>query len=296
MVNRQRLTALIDGGMVPPRRFALEEDMRQVTAIGVLGFAAAAFADITVTVVPSSAPNVYGSPSWGTYVTNSLFALENGLTQVGDRETDPTAYQAITDGVLRPGDIMVTSFKSWRKYTNPGVVWGPQFAGEYGNRMHFGLHIMGDGTEQFCLEDLEFEISSTDGNVLGFAGDFVGFGYASTRHGIDWGPDRIRGTADDIRYTSGNGTTPVDELVYVGVGNAYWPQPATGQSEEDAIHDAIVWMRSQGVQVTGEYSITGKSGGVYGDATTLVIPSPAPLAVCGVFGLALVRRRTRSGV
>jgi hypothetical protein len=71
--------------------------------------------------------------------------------------------------------------------------------------------------------------SSDPADSLHFAGNFAGLHYTgTTRFGVDWGPDRIRGTTDDIVYNSGNGATLVDEIVYVGVGNAYWPRLLRG--------------------------------------------------------------------
>ena len=178
------------------------------------------FGDIIIDVQASSAPNAYGSPSWNTYLSNSLYALENGLSSYGgSRDTDPTAYEAAPD-VIGPGEIAVTSFNSWRGIVDPPA----PFDNEHGNRIHFGLHAYGDGTIQFTLEDLSFDMHSSDPtDTLVWSGDFIGFNYNGARIGIDWGADRAKGGGDDIIYTTGNGTTLVDEIIYVGAGNAWWP-------------------------------------------------------------------------
>lgn len=253
-----------------------------------------AFGSITIQVFASSAPNGYGSPSWSSYVANALNSLENGLGNIGNRNTDPTAYE-IAGPYVDPGEFMVSSFYSWRGEVGPAS----PFANEYGNRMHFGLHAFGDGTTQFDLEDLTFSIHSSDpGDVMLFVGDFVGYNYSSTRTGINWGADRLRGTADDIRYTSGNGTTLVDELVYVGVGNAFWPggddpnpgNPAGGA--QAAMDAAYAWVYSNvAFTMTGTYYIKGYSG----SDSVAVVPAP-PALLLGALGVglvALLRRRFR---
>lgn len=270
--------------------------MRQNTlvvavSIGLAAAALTARADVTLGVVPSSAPNAFGSPSWGGYTANAVFGLENGLAEVGDRETDPAGYTAITNGLYEPGDIMVTSFNSWRGLADPGTSWGPAFASELGNRMHFGLHAMGDGLAQFHLADVTYDITSTDG-VLNFSGDLSGLDYAAHRIGIDWGPDRQRGTADDVRYSSGNGGALIDELVYVGVGNAYWPQPDGGQSEQEAIDEVVDWITTHDVLVTGSYSILASDGNTYSSAATIaLVPAPAGLALLAAAAVSAARRR-----
>jgi len=209
---------------------------------------------ITIDVYASSAPNASGSPSWAGYVVKALYALENGLATNGDRLTDPTGYER-APAVVPPGDIAVTSFYSWRGMLNPAA----PFASEHGNRMHFGLHAYGNGTAQFRLEDLTFALHSDDPwDSLVFVGDFLGYSYSSTRYGIDWGADRAKGGGDDTVYTSGHGTTLVDEIVYVGVGNAWWPSGGTPQADMD---DYFAWLAADGpINVTCTYAILGDTG------------------------------------
>jgi len=275
--------------------------MRYVTAVAALGLllavtGTAEATGITLDVYPSSAPNAYGSPSWAQYMANALNSLENGLGNVGDRSTDPTAYE-IAPPVIEPGEIAVTSFNSWRGQINPPS----PFDNEYGNRMHFGLHAYGDGTTQFALEDLTFEMHSTDpGDSLAFSGDFIAYNYNGTsRYGIDWGSDDAKGGGDDTVYTSGNGTTLVDELVYVGVGNAWWPggdaaDPSNPpEGAQAAMDDYVAWVTSIGPEVSCTYEINGYTG----SASVDVVPEPVTMAglMLGIGALGgYIRRRRRA--
>jgi hypothetical protein len=261
-----------------------------LAVVAQLSFAGWAAAGVTLDVYPSSAPNASsGSPSWSPYVANVLNSLANGSGNLGDRNTDPTAYE-IAGAVISPGDIAVTSFHSWRGLVNPPA----PFANEYGNRLHFGLHAYGDGTTQFALNDLTFEMHSSDPtDSLGFTGDFIGYSYnGSTRYGINWGPDRVKGGGDDIVYTSGNGATLVDELVYVGVGNAWWPgggdpDPANPiGGAQAAMNDLYNWILTDGpITVTTTYTLGDFAGSASVDVA--IVPSPGALLL-GALGVGLI--------
>lgn len=229
---------------------------------------------LTVDVKFSSAPNIFGSPSWDAHVANALASLEGELGNIGDRNVDPTAYEVLM-GTYEPGDVMVTSFPSWRGVALPGA----PFAGERGNRLHAGLRIFGDGTAMMRLNDLEFALTSSDG-ALDFMGDFVGLDFnCTTRYGVHWGADRVKGGVDDsVVCGVGSGSLLVDELVYVGVGNAYWPgggpvPPGTEQSEIDAV---VAYINNNGPVIGANYSITGTDSVVYSGSASLALASPVP--------------------
>ena len=231
-------------------------------------------------------------------MSNALYAIPNGLNSYGTPGT-PTYYQA-APATLPISANIVTGFASWNGSANPTGA----FAGEEGNRLHFGLDIRGNGTTQFDLNDLTFSINSTDpSDTLAFSGDFVGYDYNGTsRIGINWGPDRIPGTADDIVYTSGNGMTPVDEIVYVGVGNAwdaYDASPgATLQDKIDRIADGVWRDTSDGSNANGpDYSLptpfyatgTYSLDGATGSATVEFVPEPTGIvALLGLAGMGLI--------
>lgn len=252
-------------------------------------------ANITLEVFPSSAPNAFGSPSWNAYAANALHSLEKGLGTTGDRNITPTAYEVLQD-YFDPGDVMVTSFNSWRGVANPAV----PFDNELGNRIHFGLHAFGDGgvdTTRFRLNDLTFAIDSSDG-LLGFSGDFVGLDFnGTTRYGIDWGADRVKGGGDDTIVTGpGSGMVPVDELVYVGVGNAYLP------ADIAEIADIVPYIYDEEIQIGAEYCIRDStdtfgfcsSGTFISVESRLAVPEPGAFTLMGAGMLAMTRLRRKS--
>lgn len=267
-------------------------------AAGLIGSASAA---PIINVYASSAPNAFGSPSWGTYAGNALHALENGLSSYGgSRDTSPTAYERLGN-TFTPGDAMVTSFKSWRGEANPTA----PFANELGNRLHFGLHILGNGT-RFTLQDLTFDISSSDvanssgfggQGSLGYAGDFLGLDLnCTTRYGIDWGGDG-KGGGNDVKVCgAGTGDDLIDELVYVGVGNALWPTvPGDGATEQEALDNVAALFYDEPIaSVTGTYRLTVDGQEYSGSDTVRLVqvPEPATLAIA-IPGLVAVGAWTR---
>ena len=263
-----------------------------IMVFGIVGLVGSAQADLTFTVRPSSAPNAFGSPSWATYAANALNSLGNGLGNIGDRNTDPTAYE-IAGAYIEPGDVTVSGFSSWRGVAGPAS----PFTAEYGNRMHFGLSIVGGGTNpQFRLNDLAFNMASGDSaNSLVFSGNFAGLGYNANRYGVDFGADRVLGGGDDIVYTAGNGMSLVDKIVYVGVGNAFDAtfEPGTDQDKIDSVASYINSEGPFGIACT--YTLYSPNGDELGGSGAMVIvPSPglASLALAaGTIGLTTRRRR-----
>src|SRR5581483_10438616 len=166
-----------------------------------------AFADsVTVTVYPSIAPNIYGSPSWAGYLANAMTSLEAGSGPTGNPATDPTAYYTVNQ--IWANANVATDFPSWGGNASPTGA----FANELGNRLHFGLVIQGHGT-QFSLSNLAFAMHSDDPNdIFGWVDSFNSSDvYSATRVGY------ITGTGF---VTSGSATQLVDALYYVGVGLA----------------------------------------------------------------------------
>lgn len=245
---------------------------------------------LIVQVVPSLAPNAFGGPSFDGYAANAVTALENDLTSYGDANS-PTYYQAAPHA-LWPYQNIVTGFTSWNGQANPTGA----FANEYGNRLHFGLHVYSlDHSFVFSLADLRFEMKSTDGaNKFGWVDGFSATDeYSAKRVGI-WYDEN--GTPNYI--TSGPADQPVNELVYVGAGDAPdvypWDQGATNQdkinAELNSFYKGLPW------DVSMTYSIVQDETAIAtGSATVTFVPEP--LTMLGVFGAvagigAYIRRRT----
>ncbi len=256
-------------------------------------FGSQANADITMSVVASPAPNFFTSPSWGTYANKAINSLENGLGNIGDRNVDPTAYEIFADGsAVLPTELIVSGFSSWRGIADQSS----PFDGEFGNRVHFGIRIVGDGVTKFRLEDLSSEISSGDGNQLGFVSSFAGSDYSPIRFGIDYGANMVKGGGDDTIIDSGAGTQLVDEFVYVGSGNAYDASTQPGPSNQEKMDQAIASITSfASFNVTGSYTLTDSGGTnvlATGSTSFVVVPEPgSALLLFGLVGFIGFKRR-----
>jgi len=252
-----------------------------------------AAADVIIDVYASSAPNIFGSPSWGGYLSNAMNALQNELSNVGgSRDTTPTAYEQLGDKFV-PGDVMVTSFNSWRGVANPAA----PFAAEFGNRIHFGLLARGTDGMQFSLSEVNYNVTSSDsGNFLGFAGNLAGTTLnGTTRIGVLYGTNGVwdNGGGDDILLVANqNDAFLMDALIYVGVGNAFWPTvPTDGPTGQDALNNFAAWIDLNVQTITGTYSI----GDFSGSAVLTNASEPAAIAIFGLAlaGIAAAARRRR---
>lgn len=178
-------------------------NLATVAAIGVAScMSGLASATVTITVVASSAPNYYGSPSWGTYSSNAMYALRNGLANYGgDQSVTPTAYAALgatadvgTNMVsgYAPG-FPLSDFYSWMGQSNPTGA----FAAERGNRIHFGMSMVSSVGTQIQLDHIVVNIDGS-GVLSALNANFNYLGnYSATRQGVLRGLDGILGTGDD---------------------------------------------------------------------------------------------------
>jgi hypothetical protein len=260
------------------------------------GIASTSMASVTIEVIPSLAPNGWGSPSFAGYESNAVYAIEHGLSAYGD-PTSPTYYQA-APSVLPISANIVTGFASWLGQANPTGA----FAGEEGNRLHFGVHILGNGTK-FSISQLYFSATSGDAdNTLGFGYDGgyeYGTGYVGIIYGTNGGPNTY--------ITSGSSDQFVDELVGRGSGNAwdaYDISPgATLQDKIDRIANGTWNDTSWGTDLAGPdaplgpnpFDFTGTyglfhidEGGTGSASVEFNVPEPATMIVWGVLGLIAV--------
>jgi hypothetical protein len=247
----------------------------------------AAAQPISFEVVAAFAPNgraPYTSPSWSQYVPNAIGALELGVPEVGDRLTDPAAYEAVVESIT-PLEMFYTDFKSWRGLADPNPAFtqlGSPFLAETGNRVHFGVHITSDGTADFSLMDLSWALDSNDGtNWFDQSGDFSQALYSPTRVGINYGADNAKGGGDDLIYDGGElGSLSVHELMYVGVGEGFAALTGDGVNNQDSIADNVRdLLESAGDTVfdlAGVYTLVNPLGGaplVASDSIEIRIPA-----------------------
>ncbi len=179
---------------------------------------------LTFKVMASPAPNRHstlGLPYYNIWAGRALEALRQNKGSIGSAESDPAAF--ITVGTIKPREFLVTRYPSWRGKTAPSAPFDTQ----YGNRVHFVLHVQGDGSVRFKYEDIRWDYYDTGGwfvakrsmnpslhsgytNAFNRVDDTYGFGW-------DWGADRKKGGGDDVKVFDSD-TTLVDELYYVGAG------------------------------------------------------------------------------
>jgi hypothetical protein len=241
--------------------------------------AVGAWADITMTECFSSAPNVFGSPSWSGYVTNAIAGIQNGCAATGDPNS-PTYYQSST--TFQPTQLIVTDYNSWNGVVNPGGA----FSGEYGNRLHDGLFVNGNGAE-FSLSELNFNMNSSDpADALNFTGGFSSSDdYSDTRVGII----NLSGGGEEL-VTSGSATQLVNELVYVGIGNAFCSgSPGDcGGGSFTSIGDLVAYMNSNApFTVTNTYSLVDANGDTIASVSSVanITAAPEPMELIPVAGL-----------
>ncbi|MFT3878047.1 MAG: hypothetical protein QM703_00120 [Gemmatales bacterium] len=241
----------------------------------------------TISVYPSFAPNVFGSPSYPTWESNAITALING-NSTGGSSSLPSYYEQTPNGANVPLWI-VTDFPSWHALANPGAVFGPAYVSELGNRLYFNLHINGNGFG-FNLTQLSFQATSTDsGNFLGYSIPAGSFNYSPSFVGLQYGPDGMKGGGDDVFITGGPNTQFVNELFARGTGNA--PSVLStdpGATDQDKIDNARLFIPNDFI-FNGEYSLGVDDFGTFtGSAFVVVsVPEPATIAMTSLGGAAL---------
>jgi hypothetical protein len=259
---------------------------------------------ITFDVIPAFAPTGTESPSWSNYVVNALAGIQLDMN-LGDRTMNPAAYERVSS-VLQPEELIYTTgdfsgqpFNSWRGMANPSA----PFSGEFGNRIHFGLRVVSD--TEFKLDDLTWSLDSDDSdNYFDQSGSFSGASYSSTRVGVWWGEDGLKGGGDDVPRSSGAGTLPVNELLYVGVGDGFLadePESLTDQQRIDStIADILAGCTDSSgclIDVIGTYSLPDGMGGTTSASNTFTIATPEPsaglLALIGMMAMLLSQRRRK---
>jgi hypothetical protein len=257
---------------------------------------AVSMAAITITVTPSVAPNIFGSPSYSAYVDNAIGAQHDGASSRGNPSL-PSYYSAQSN--VKANEVIVTNFHSWKGQADPTGA----FSNELGNRMLFGIKIDGGG-QQFSLSKLSFTATSSDpGNALGFSFTQGSYNYSHDYEGVLAGPDGILWTADDLYITSGPNTQLVDGLLGRGSGNSFAPPTciACSTAQEQAEIDAVAGAFHHETTFTGSYHLHVGQG-VFGQGTFNIqaVPEPATwvsmILGFGMLGAAARRRRAAAAI
>jgi X-X-X-Leu-X-X-Gly heptad repeat protein len=245
-----------------------------VTALLLTGMCALA-EPFTINVYTTLAPSAYGSPSYGAWAANGIYALENGLPAFGTPGTPAYFYETPS---AEAQNLTLTSFPSWMGTADSGSALGPAYANELGNQGAFPLFIDGNGG-QFSISELAFTASSTDpGNALGVSNGAGSYNYGSQYVG------GIENADGSITYvTSGPSTQLVNLLWGTGSGNALAPcgpgdaSPCGSTAEQQADIDATA-ASLIGQTFTGVYTLADGSGTLATGSATLDLTDPPSAA------------------
>jgi hypothetical protein len=251
-------------------------------------------AAIEIEVYASRAPNAFGSPSFSTYQSNAIYALQNGLSSSGNPLL-PSYYQQLADGATIDEHLnTVTGFNSWDGVAGPSGA----FASELGNRLTFSLHILGNG-EEFSISQLSFVGDSSPNDILDFSFS-GGYSYSAGYQGLNYGTDNIKGTGDDVYITSGASSLLVDELFGRGSGNAIAVYDSDfGATRQDKIENVLDSVDDPYL-FSGTYTIGDVSGSAQVIITSVKpVPEPAAYAIWTMLGMVCVvstwrKKRTSS--
>jgi hypothetical protein len=125
--------------------------------------------------------------------------------------------------------------------------------------------------------------SSDAGNFLGFSVPAGTYQYNSGYVGLNYGPDHIKGTADDFFVTSGANTQLIDELFARGTGNAPAAMiPDPGNTDQEKIDNVLASLPIPFI-FTGDYTLTTDNGTFEGSAFVRVgVPEPAAIALSAI--------------
>jgi hypothetical protein len=267
-----------------------ENNMNKFIASAVVALAGIAVsqAQINIDVYASPAPNFFGSGSWGSYLNNALVGIENGGATTG--ASGPSQYFNTNGQTWGVENNLVTNFDSWMGTASAAS----PFDNQLGTRWHFGVRVVSAGT-RFALQNLTYSMTSLEQPTLNTSGNFVGANFSTTRFGIDY-VDGIKGNGNDITYTSGNGTTFVDEIIYVGIGNAFAvlssDPGATNQDKLDLVANSLA-----GYTLTTTYGIDFGAGNVAtGSAFTNfeAVPEPATMTLLGLAAAVVARKKRKA--
>jgi MYXO-CTERM domain-containing protein len=303
-----------------------------VVSVGLAGSAAAAILEndhFTLQQTYSVAPNFqFGNPAWDVYVENMRASAAAGFTgSAGDPnlpsyfaiapEDIPLSHAVVTDAT-GPGLYVATGarkFNSWRGQADPGTVFGPEFADQYGSHVFAPYVIVAKNDIPITLTSVVRDAYSTAQN--GGATPYVTFTYSdftNTRIGVtSFGLDGVLGGGDDTYIDDGSaiGSTPILAFIATGSGVAFqmsqqydgtaWLGPVVMDDSEIFAAYSEQWPGGFAWDLRVEYTVNFSVANIP-DSVTLVggtvqaVPEPTSLGLAGVLGLAgltLFRRRRK---
>lgn len=200
----------------------------------------------TARIVFSQAPDL-NSTDRPAYRTNAMLGIETG-TAVG---VGATAFTPLPDSYIAE-PLSVIAFGNAR----------PRFEATV---------LINAGGPQISLARLSYRTSSSDTSAgyprgtVAFEGSLDGT-YSTTRVGISFGPDRMKGTSDDpSRLTGGPASASVDQILYLGFGFTF---PAINAENAEATRRYIV---EKNLTIAFEYLLDGN---VIASKTLRFSPSP----------------------
>jgi len=186
----------------------------------------------TITVDAAVSPNVFDSPNWNAWVSNSIDSLlasngnqpwdnavYNAIQQYGPTDpSSPAYYQSIAGGTATIAQTIVSTPPSWNGVVNPDPN-GP-YGQEYGSRVVSNVEVDGNGT-MFALSDLMVNATIDGVSEMNWYFDGMNYGdYNNMVVGVINNPDHSYTILD--MNNPANTDTMVNEAFLVGTGGGYW--------------------------------------------------------------------------
>lgn len=277
-----------------------------VTMIMVAATGAAAHAQVAATVeaalapIPVMADGVTPNPAFEAWNANALQSLLQGGGAVGNPAAGPSAYVPL--GTVNQSDFITTftdpaaTFPSWKGIADPAA----PFDSQYGDGLAFSVRFV-SSTPTLRLSNLDVVMSSDDpGDVYdAFSHTLDSLAYTPRHEGINWGPDGIPNTADDIVYNNGQDwTLPVNEILITGTVIAPEALAHAGADNQENINDSLNDFYSQYpmTEASAEYIMFDDSGNLLMDVKQTVninVPEASSLGALLVGTLAMIARPRR---
>lgn len=248
-----------------------------------LAFAMFANASPIMNVYATLGPSALGA-SYGNFVNNVVSAMQSG-TPLLSTGAGAATYSPIS--MIAPNQPIESNFPSWQG-TTPGL-----YAGEVGTDLYFVLHIKDAAGATFSLSQLSW---------LGTSPNAPNDSYSYGSPNNDTYDNHRRGYVGGVcTDCSGQpGTTPVDELIYVGVSNFYPVSSYTGNNQADlnVIRDGLAAFAA-GQYITGTYTLVFDNGASISNSAAVQfeggggIPEPGTIALAatGLAAMLFVRRK-----